>query len=263
MIANLQATGTFPELAERLWDVDPSTGNETLVARGLYRLDPSAPNGVQAFQLHPGAWHFAAGHIPKLELLGQDRPYARASNGTFSIAVSQLQLRLPVHEQPGSVPGVDAPQTPFGSCIARPRSTLSRRASHLSRGRAGDPRPGQRRVLGDRAGRRPAAEAHARARQHLPAGRRWALPVRRSPRPSHPSAPVRAADRVALAGHPALPAAPTAVDPGRALRCALAGGRQPPPPPAPHPRLAAAPAGSLTPVPRAAMGSRRPILPAS
>jgi hypothetical protein len=67
-----------------------------LVARGVYRLDPTRPDGLQAFQLHPGAWHFAAGHVPKLELLGQDAPYARASNGLFHIVVDDLQQRLPV-----------------------------------------------------------------------------------------------------------------------------------------------------------------------
>jgi hypothetical protein len=95
--ATLNVTGQFPYVAARLWDVDPSSNTETLVARGLYRLDPSSPNGVQTFQLHPGAWHFAAGHIPKLELLGQDPPYARPSNGTFTIQVSGLALTLPTH----------------------------------------------------------------------------------------------------------------------------------------------------------------------
>lgn len=69
-----------------------------LVARGLYRMKPEAPNGRQTFQLHANGWHFAPGHIPRLELLGRDAPYARPSNGTFSIAVSNLELRLPVHE---------------------------------------------------------------------------------------------------------------------------------------------------------------------
>jgi dienelactone hydrolase len=95
--ANLSVTGQFPYIAARLWDVDPSTNTETLVARGLYRLDPSSPNGQQSFQLHPGAWFFAPGHIPKLELLGQDPPYARPSNGTFTISVSALTLTLPTH----------------------------------------------------------------------------------------------------------------------------------------------------------------------
>ncbi len=115
VIAKLKLTGKFGEIAERLWDVNPATKTETLVARGVYRIDPSKPDGTQVFQLHPGAWHFAAGHIPKLELLGRDAPYVRASNGTFSISLTDLQLRLPVHEQPGSVPGVGKPKPPFGS----------------------------------------------------------------------------------------------------------------------------------------------------
>ena len=97
VIADLTVTGTFPALAERLWDVGPD-GRQTLVARGLYR--PSG-DGRVVFQLHPAAWHFAAGHVPKLELLARDAPYARPSNGTFAIAVSNLELRLPVHERPG------------------------------------------------------------------------------------------------------------------------------------------------------------------
>jgi hypothetical protein len=106
VVATLNVTGEFPEVAARLWDVNPATNTETLVARGVYRVQSSGP---QVFQLHPGAWQFAAGHIAKLELLGQDAPYARASNGEFSIAVSGLQLRLPVHDAPGSSPAVGRP----------------------------------------------------------------------------------------------------------------------------------------------------------
>jgi dienelactone hydrolase len=102
VIADLNVTGGFAYIAARLLDVDPATNTETLVARGVYRIDPNAPNGLQVFQLHPNAWHFAAGHVPKLELLGQDTPYLRSSNGVFSISASNLQLRLPVHEVPGA-----------------------------------------------------------------------------------------------------------------------------------------------------------------
>jgi dienelactone hydrolase len=104
--ADLKVTGEFAYIAGRLVDVDPATNTETLVARGAYRIDPKAPNGRQTFQLSANGWHFAAGHIPKLELLGQDAPFLRPSNGVFSIAVSNLELRLPVHEVPG------APGTP-------------------------------------------------------------------------------------------------------------------------------------------------------
>ena len=105
--ANLNVTGPFAYIAERLLDVDPATNTETLIARGVYRIDPNAPNGRQVFQLHEGAWHFAAGHIPELELLGRDAPYLRPSNGTFTIKISDLKLQLPVHDTPGD-PGVPA-----------------------------------------------------------------------------------------------------------------------------------------------------------
>jgi dienelactone hydrolase len=136
--ATLRATGTFPIVAERLWDVDPATGSETLVARGVYRLDASHPNGRQVFQLHPGAWHFAAGHIPKLELLGRDVPYVRASNGTFQITVSDLTLQLPVHDVPGAagVPPevVRSPHTTPGICVSLPFARIGRMAfSHAPR----------------------------------------------------------------------------------------------------------------------------------
>jgi hypothetical protein len=110
VIATLTAQGSYPQIATRLLDVDPSSNTETLVARGLYRLDPNNPDGLQVFQLHPGAWHFAAGHIPKLELLGQDSPYGRANNESFSISVSGLELRVPVHEKPGSSRVVGPPK---------------------------------------------------------------------------------------------------------------------------------------------------------
>ncbi|HEY2653265.1 MAG TPA: CocE/NonD family hydrolase [Solirubrobacteraceae bacterium] len=116
VIANLAVAGdqggSFAFIASRLWDVDVATNTETLVARGLYRIDGASPNGLQVFQLHPGAWHFAAGHIAKLELLGQDSPYARTSNGAFQITVANLELRLPVHEPPGSSPSVGSPKPP-------------------------------------------------------------------------------------------------------------------------------------------------------
>jgi dienelactone hydrolase len=96
--ADLKVTGEFAYIAGRLVDVDPATNTKTLVARGAYRIDPKAPNGRQTFQLSANGWHFAAGHIPQLELLGRDAPFLRPSNGVFSIAVSNLELRLPVHE---------------------------------------------------------------------------------------------------------------------------------------------------------------------
>ncbi len=110
----------------------------------MYRIDSSAPDGLQVFQLHPGAWHFAAGHIAKLELLGQDSPYVRTSNGQFSISVSALELRLPVHEVPGApgtpssvtspLPAVQPSPHPAPGCVARPSSRIIRRRTHASAG---------------------------------------------------------------------------------------------------------------------------------
>jgi dienelactone hydrolase len=100
--ADLQVSGEFAYIAARLLDVDPVKNTETLVSRGAYRIDPGAPNGRQTFQISANGWHFASGHVPELELLGRDAPFLRPSNGRFSIAVSNLTLRLPVHEVPGA-----------------------------------------------------------------------------------------------------------------------------------------------------------------
>jgi hypothetical protein len=98
--ADLQVTGEFAYIAARLLDVDPATDTETLVTRGVYRIASNASYGRRTFQLSANGWHFAAGHVPELELLGRDAPFLRPSNGAFSIAVSNLELRLPVHEVP-------------------------------------------------------------------------------------------------------------------------------------------------------------------
>lgn len=157
--ASLALTGTYPVIAGRLWDVDPTAGTETLVARGLYRV---TAGDTQTFQLHPGAWHFAAGHIPKLELLSQDAPYGRTSNGQFSIAVSKLNLTLPVHDVPGTPPAVRAPLTPPGvlpvatvACTARPSSRITRHRIDRR----------HRLTLSGRAAERPCAHASARIRR--------------------------------------------------------------------------------------------------
>ncbi|MGH2888225.1 MAG: hypothetical protein ACRDNJ_01220, partial [Solirubrobacteraceae bacterium] len=78
-------------------------GTETLVSRGLWR----PRSGVRrVFQLHPGAWRFAAGHTVKLELLPDDAPYGRPSNGQQPVMVWRLQLRLPSIGRPGSAGGL-------------------------------------------------------------------------------------------------------------------------------------------------------------
>ncbi len=119
IIASLSITGTpgAAQIAGRLWDVTPGGGQQTLIARGLLRPTGS---GTYVWQLNANGWHFAAGHVPKLELLGEDPPYARPSNGSFSIAVNRLELRLPVREVPDcrTVMPISAAVLPAGSQLA-------------------------------------------------------------------------------------------------------------------------------------------------
>lgn len=97
--AKLSGTTAASQIASRLWDVAPDGSSQTLVARGSYR---PAGDGNAVWHLHANGWHFAAGHVPKLELLGADAPYTRASNGAFTISVSGLTLRLPTLEASAS-----------------------------------------------------------------------------------------------------------------------------------------------------------------
>jgi hypothetical protein len=94
--ARLHIEGEHPQITARVWDVGPS-GEQTMVQHGIYRPERG---GVQTFQIHPSGWHFAEGHVAKLELLGRDFPYTRPSNGTFQITAADVLLELPVRERP-------------------------------------------------------------------------------------------------------------------------------------------------------------------
>jgi predicted acyl esterase len=91
--ANVATTGVFGEIAARLWDVLPD-GEQRLITRGVYRL-AEGQSGAIAFQLHGNGYRFAAGDTVKLQLLGRDAPYYRASNGVFSVEVSGVTISLP------------------------------------------------------------------------------------------------------------------------------------------------------------------------
>jgi predicted acyl esterase len=91
--ATIKTIGPFGELASRLWDVLPS-GEQRLIGRGVYRLNENQ-EGTITFQLHGNGYEFAPGDTVKLQLLGRDAPYYRASNGTFSVEVSALTVSLP------------------------------------------------------------------------------------------------------------------------------------------------------------------------
>ena len=76
------------------------------------RSTPARQPTRQVFQLHPNGWKFDTGHIAKLELLPADQPYGRNSNGQLPVTVSNLELRLPVLEQPGAQGGLVADPAP-------------------------------------------------------------------------------------------------------------------------------------------------------
>jgi predicted acyl esterase len=126
IIANIDVPSPNSEIAARLVDVSPE-GTETLIARGLYR--PEGGLQQMVFQLHPQAYHFAAGHVAKLELLSSDNPYGRWSNLQTNVTVNSLELRLPVNDQPGALGGlVQAPAqkvVPAGYTLAKEFETKS------------------------------------------------------------------------------------------------------------------------------------------
>jgi hypothetical protein len=92
--ATIKTIGPFGELVSRLWDV--RNGEQRLISRGVYRLTESQA-GTITFQLHGNGYEFAAGDTVKLQLLGRDAPYYRASNGTFSIEAQNVTVSLPTH----------------------------------------------------------------------------------------------------------------------------------------------------------------------
>jgi X-Pro dipeptidyl-peptidase (S15 family) len=156
VIADLEVSGSFAQVAARLWDVAPD-GTQTLVSHALYR--PRSDNaGPQVFQLHPNGWRFAGGHVPKLELLGQSPPYGREASGAFTVTVKRLELRLPVAELPGGdaveepAPAVLPPDTPepgdtgVPACAAAPRDDCAGSTGGSLRVE-GAADPGQERLL--------------------------------------------------------------------------------------------------------------------
>lgn len=107
--ATIQTSGPFGQLATRLWDVAPD-GSQVLASRGVYRLLDNQ-SGRVTFQLTGNGYRFAAGHRPKLEVLGRDAVapaalgtlgtgYLRPSNSVFSVRVSNLSVELPTAERP-------------------------------------------------------------------------------------------------------------------------------------------------------------------
>jgi pimeloyl-ACP methyl ester carboxylesterase len=105
--ADIVTRGPYGQLDARLWDVRPD-GRQVLVARSGYRLLPNQ-RGRVTFQLQGNAYHFAKGHTVKLELLGQDNPFLRPSNGTFTIRTGRVFMELPTRERPNRAKDIRCP----------------------------------------------------------------------------------------------------------------------------------------------------------
>lgn len=106
------ANGGESQIAARLLEI--KDGQERIVARGVYRPDSS---GRQVIQLHGNVYHFEAGSRARLQLLPRDGnpelsplAYVRPSNDQQDVTISNVDIRLPVREAPGSLGGlVQAP----------------------------------------------------------------------------------------------------------------------------------------------------------
>lgn len=100
------------QVAARLVDLSPDGTTKTLVARQLIR--PSS-GGTQIFQLFANAWKVEQGHVLRLELLPKDAAgpagsflinFGRPSDGQGDVTVSNMDLRIPVADSPGSLGGL-------------------------------------------------------------------------------------------------------------------------------------------------------------
>jgi predicted acyl esterase len=92
--AHVATTGAYGQIDARLWDVLAS-GEERLIDRGVYRLTENQTGTIE-FQLHGNGYQFATGDTVKLELLGRDTPYYRASNTPFTVEISDVSVVLPM-----------------------------------------------------------------------------------------------------------------------------------------------------------------------
>jgi predicted acyl esterase len=89
--------GTNAELAARLWDVDPTTGEMTLITRAVYRLVGTPGQTMRiAYELWPTGWQLPAGHQLRLELTPNDAPTWRADNLPATLSLSHVSLTVPV-----------------------------------------------------------------------------------------------------------------------------------------------------------------------
>jgi dienelactone hydrolase len=113
VIARINLPGDTSQVAARLVDVSPDGTAKTLVERGLWRPENK---GLQVFQLFANGWKVEEGHVLRLELLPRDAAsatpggflanYGRPSNDQQAATISEVDLRVPVLEAPGSLGGL-------------------------------------------------------------------------------------------------------------------------------------------------------------
>lgn len=101
------------QVASPTTDLSPIGVFKQSYSAGLYAV--GAASGYHALQLHPGAWHYAAGHAPRLKLLGQDPPYAENLQRNLLDRRERAAAAAAVHETPGASgtpPAVTKPLPP-------------------------------------------------------------------------------------------------------------------------------------------------------
>jgi hypothetical protein len=113
VIAKIKLPGDSSQVAARLVDVSPDGSTKTLVERGLWRPEN---RGLQVFQLFANGWKVEEGHVLRLELLPRDAAqktaggflsnYGRPSNDQQAATISDVDIRIPVLESPGSLGGL-------------------------------------------------------------------------------------------------------------------------------------------------------------
>ncbi len=103
------ANGGESQIAGRLLEITPD-GNQRLIARGVYRPESS---GTQVIQLNANVYHFAPGTKMRIQLLPRDGSTGlpqlssfRPSNDQQDVTIKNVDIRVPVREEPGSLNGL-------------------------------------------------------------------------------------------------------------------------------------------------------------
>ena len=140
-------TGVNASVAARLWDVDPVSGNQSLLTRTVYRVTAAAPDSSRhlAFELWPQAYRFIAGHTLKLELTQDDQPTWRADNEPSSLTFTALDLALPMAGAPEPRPTTEpaaSGETAEAPAETAPSAEATDHATNRTAPAAGPSRPG-------------------------------------------------------------------------------------------------------------------------